>query len=552
MPVFQNDIGWLPWALRLPSLLFFVFLDLALVCCLIVLSVRSSKHDGFATIGGQDVTSFGINWNLGLLWTTLPVLVFRILGLYWEWITSPISQRQPYVDIRKDGGATASKSILLDYLTVPILWRWWTASKNKHFLVGVCSFLTLVMSIVVSALSARLFAVKTVVTGADISVLFDTTFDASAINASVDWVPVLDTVSAINIYHGNALSWTDGFYAFQPYTVQGPTVAGSNVTASTKAYSAYLNCSVLSDFDLEFDDPKLSMTANDRGCEIAQDFDISDSQQMYFKTSSEISCSAAAWYSRLVFTAASYSSDSPTRVNETTVLSCITNYRVTTGKLVTTVTGHDLATSPTVASFHAEAFDDTRPTLWRVFEQNIISPATLNAQQTTWSTSAFGTLVLYSAQQLGGNQYLSPDVLQRAVPEVFSSVYLTAVARHAFVPLEVPIEITGEMSQLTQRLFTVYWVAYIIIAILLLSACTVLMAIVHVYTNTTVLEEEPAGLLAYAALLSKSPLMDLATALRAQGNRRVVKTAAKSNLKNSRWGEIGKSNEGGWVIGRLE
>ncbi|KAF2679536.1 hypothetical protein K458DRAFT_313934 [Lentithecium fluviatile CBS 122367] len=552
MPVFKKDVGWIPWALRLPSLLVFVFFDLALVCCLIALSVRSSQHDGFATIGGQDVTSLGINWNLGLLWTTLPVLVFRMLGLYWEWITSPIFQRQPYVDLLKDGGAPAAKSVLLDYLAVPLLWRWWTASKNKHFLVGACSFLTLVMSIVVSALSARLFAVKTVVTGADIPVLFNTTFDAAALNASINWVPVLDTVSAINVYHGNALPWTDEQYAFQPYLVQGSVVTGSNVTASTNAYSAYLNCSVLSDFRLEFNDPKLKMTASDRGCDIAQDFDVSESQQVYFKTSSEIGCSAAAWYSRLVFTAATYSSDSPTRVNATTVLSCITSYRVTTGDLVTTAPRNSMTTSPTVTSFQPWTLDNARPTLWRVFEQNIISPATLNAQQTIWSTSAFGTLVLYLAQQLGGNQYLSPDVLQRAVPEVFSSVYLTAVAKHAFVPLRVPTEITGEMSQLTQRLFTVYWVAYVIIVILLLSMCVVLVAIAHVYTNATVLEEEPAGLLAYAALLSKSPLMDFAAGLRAQGNKQVVKTAAKSAWKDSRWGEIGKTGGGGWVIGRLE
>jgi hypothetical protein len=59
-----------------------------------------------------------INWNHVLLWTTLPVL-----GMYWDWITSLICERQPYVDLLKNGGAAAKKSVLLDYLAVPIFWR---------------------------------------------------------------------------------------------------------------------------------------------------------------------------------------------------------------------------------------------------------------------------------------------------------------------------------------------------------------------------------------------------------------------------------------------
>jgi hypothetical protein len=45
-----------------------------------------------------------INWNHVLLWTTLPVL-----GMYWDWITSLICERQPYVDLLKNGGAAAKK-----------------------------------------------------------------------------------------------------------------------------------------------------------------------------------------------------------------------------------------------------------------------------------------------------------------------------------------------------------------------------------------------------------------------------------------------------------
>lgn len=545
----SGQVGWIPWALRLPTLLTFIFIDVAIIVCLITLSVRSSSHDGFATIGSQNVSSLSINWNLGLLWTALPVLIFRLLGVYWEWITNPISQRQPYVDLLKNSGAPAERSVLLDYLAVPILWRWWTAIRNKHFLVSACSFLTLIMSIIVSALSARLFAVRTVPITTKTSIFLNTTFMDSAINATVDWVPVLDTVSAIFVHDGGPLGWTDQEYAFQPYYMQEPVTAGSEVTASTKAYSAYVNCSALSDYQLNLNGNRLFMTASDRGCKITQDFEVSDMQEVYFKASSMISCSADAWFSRLVFTAAEYSKDSANRVSKVSVLSCISNYRVTSGELVTIATSNS-SSFPTVHAFHPAASDDTRPTLWRVFEQNIMSATALNPQ-VIWSTSVFGNLILYYAQKLAGAQYLSTEVLERAVSDIFSAVYSTAAAQHGFAPLQTPTITTGEVARLTDRLFTVYWIAYIIVVILVLNLCTALVAIVHVSTNATVLEEEPAGLLAHAAILEKSPLLDVVAELRRQDSGRVVKTATKGDLKDSRWGGIAKTNGDGWVIARL-
>ncbi|KAH7350244.1 hypothetical protein BKA66DRAFT_431459 [Pyrenochaeta sp. MPI-SDFR-AT-0127] len=545
----NGNVGWIPWALRLPTLLAFIFIDIAIIISLIILSARSSSNDGFATIGSQNVSSLSINWNLGLLWTALPVLVFRLLGVYWEWITNPISQRQPYVDLLKNSGAPAERSVLLDYLAIPILWRWWTAIRNRHFLVSACSFLTLVMSIVVSALSARLFAVRTVPITTEVPILFNTTFVDSAINSTVDWVPVLDTVSAILVHDGGPLGWTDQEYAFQPYHVQDPVIAGSEVTASTKAYSAYLNCSALSEYQLNLEGNRLFLTANDRGCKITQDFQVSDMQEVYFKASSMISCSADAWYSRLVFTAAEYSSDSPTNVSKVSVLSCISNYRVTSGNLITVVRGNS-SSFPTVQAFQAEASDNTRPTLWRVFEQNIMSATALNPQ-VIWSTSVLGNLVLYYAQKLAGPQYLSTEVLERAVSDVFSAVYLTAAAQHAFTPLQAPTTSTGQVARLTDRLFTVYWIAYIIVVILVLSLCTALVAIVHVSANATVLEEEPAGLLAHAAILEKSPLLDVVTELRRRDSGRIVETATKGDLKDSRWGGVAKTSGDGWIIARL-
>lgn len=548
-PKSNTDIGWVPWGLRLPTLITFVFLDTALIVCLITLSIISSRSDGFASIGNQNVSAWSIDWDLGLLWTTLPVLIFRLLGIYWECIASPLSQRQPYVDLLENGGAPAEKSVMLDYLSIPMLWRWWTAFRNRHFIVSVCSFLTLLMSIGVTALSARLFAVQAVQITTKVPILFDSTFDDSAINSTLVWFPVIDTVSAIRVHHGAPLPWTDQQYAFRPYQLQSFVDTNAEVKVNTKAYSAYLNCSALSDYELSLRGSRLYMTASDRGCDISQDFQVSEMQEVYFKTTSEISCSADSWYSRLVFTAATYSNDSSTLVSNVTVLSCVTNYRETLGELATIATNDSLS-NLAVQDFHGLESTDTRPSLWRVFEQNIMSPTTFNPQA-TWSTTAIGNLVLYYAQQMAGSQYLSGDVLHRAVSDIFSAIYLTAVAQHAFVTLETPEVITGEVGLLTQRLYTVYWVAYTIAAVLLFILGATLAAIAHVFSHATILKEEPAGLLAHAAILENSPLMGSVAELRAQDCNYVVGDAAKGAWKASRWGGIARTDGGGWVIARL-
>lgn len=542
-----GNVGWIPLSLRFPILVIFVFIDTAIIVCLIILSTRSSSDNGFVTVGGQSVSVLNINWNFGLLWTTLPVLVFRLLGMYWEWITNPICERQPYVDLLKNGGAVAKDTILLDYLAVPIFWRWYTGLKHRHFLVSICSLLTLVMSIVVSALSARLFAVRTVPITAEVPIFFNATFNEAAINYTVDWIPILDTVSAVNVHDGGLLGWTDHQYAFQPYQMQDFVRSGDVVTAQTEAYSANMNCSVLSNYQLSLKDVRLTITGSDRGCDITTDFVVDDMQKVYFKTSSITTCSADAWFGRLVFVAAEYSSTSATKIDNVSVLSCVTNYRVSSGRLTTLFKVG--STVPTIQEFQATATDDTRLTQWIVFEQGIISATAFNPK-VNWSTSVFGNVVLYYAQKLAGPNYLSTEVLDRAVSDIFSATYLTCVAQNAFEPLATPTTTTGQISKMTERLYTVDGIVYVVVVVLLLNMITIVVAILHVNTHATILEEQPSGLLAYAAILEKSPLLDTAGEMKAQNSTGIVEKASHGDFAYTHWKATAETSGARWRIVR--
>jgi hypothetical protein len=143
--------------------------------------------------------------------------------------------------------------------------------------------------------------------------------------------------------------------------MQDSVLSGDVVTAQTEAYSANLNCTALSNSRLSLKDVRLTMTASDRGCDVTTDFVVEETQKVYFKTSSITTCSADAWYGRLVFVAAEYSSTSATKVSNVSVLSCVTNYRASSGKLRTVSKGGS-SSVPTIHDFQTTATDDTRLT----------------------------------------------------------------------------------------------------------------------------------------------------------------------------------------------
>lgn len=53
-----------------------------------------------------------------------PVSSFRYSGHTRPGLAGAIAERQPYVELRKERGAEARLSIMLDYRVVASIWRW--------------------------------------------------------------------------------------------------------------------------------------------------------------------------------------------------------------------------------------------------------------------------------------------------------------------------------------------------------------------------------------------------------------------------------------------
>ncbi|GKT44400.1 uncharacterized protein ColSpa_04581 [Colletotrichum spaethianum] len=550
----SRPYGWLARCLRWPYLLTFAVFDVSLAITIIALTIASSQKNGFVTVSTDSIASTGQNsdivsliWNLGVLWTSLPSFVFSLFGAYWAWISASLAERQPYVELRKDGGAEARKSILLDYRVVATVWRWWGAFQKSHFTVGSMTMLSLFLTYLIAPLAARLFVAQGVTLSEPAPITYNKAYNIDNINATLDWRPVLDTVSATLLYGGNSIPWTDKERAFRPFVVDPLLANKSDMAANTTAYSGYLNCELVKDYAITSSGDSVEVSGNDRGCDFKQSFTVVKTQEIYLKTTVDFDCSAQAYYSRLVFTAAKYSDSAPNNIDDISVISCATGYRQVAGTLRVSPS-KDV---PTVASFVETSEPDTsRPKLWRVFEQGILGPVTFNPQA-KWSTSDMGNLILYYTQRAQPSNRLGSDALMEAIPKVFTAIYLNAVAIHGFDPLPDLETATGTAFVPTTRLFVISWVAYVIITFLAIALCSVGFVFFRLQGTPSILTEEPQGLLSLAAILDKSELLGIASKIRQEKgfDGKIWKRGmARSDVKDKKWRAAMNPETGNWVV----
>ncbi|KAK1981132.1 hypothetical protein LZ30DRAFT_721171 [Colletotrichum cereale] len=319
------------------------------------------------------------------------------------------------------------------------------------------------------------------------------------------------------------------------------------MAANTTAYSGYLNCELVTDYTITSSGDSVTVSGNDRGCDFKQSFSVTETQDIYLKTTVDFDCSAEAHYSRLVFTAARYSDSARNNIDNISVISCATGYLQASGTCRVTSSKD----APAVASFvEAGQPDASRPKLWRVFEQGILGPVTFNPQA-KWTTSDMGNLVLYYAQRARASNPLGPGALREAIPRVFTAIYLSAVAIHGFDSPQNVETATGTLFVPTTRLFVVSCVAYLIITFLAIALCAVVFLFFRLQDTPSILTEEPQGLLSMAAMLDKSELLDFASDIRQEAgfDGEIWKRGmVRSDVKDRKWRAVMNPETGNWVV----
>ncbi|KAL8393224.1 hypothetical protein RB595_003134 [Gaeumannomyces hyphopodioides] len=517
--------SWLDRPLRWQYLLLFAAFDLGLMATVATLAAISHRNQGFATVPESFASTTGkkepagsspraLHDDLGILWTALPNAIFQIFSAYWAWIAGAIATRQPYVELRR--GAAAKKSILLDYRATFILWRWCKALSLGHGAVGATILMRLALQYVVAPLSARLFAPQTVVLPAGIPVSFGSVFNWTALSVNMNPRSVLTTVAATLIHGADSPPWTDDEFAFRPFTTsaQPPVAEGYRLVANTTAYSAYVSCEVVTDYNmtLSLQNPGegvINVKGTDRGCNFEQSLGVHSSVGVYLKTGSQRDCSAGAGFGRLVFTAGTYDAEAPHLLSNLSVVSCATRYQAVAGLLEVAVSPPPSSTPPAARSFVRVAGaepDTARMPGWRSLELSLLGAVVFNPSAPA-ETSDFGSVVLSYAAARSPARPLAPPALIDAIARVFNGAYRVGVAAAAFDPLPEPQAGVGTLRTPVARLFVVAWVAYAVLAVLLVALIFAAWVGLRVAAEPSILVEELAGLDTMARLLKGSDLM---------------------------------------------
>jgi hypothetical protein len=374
--------------------------------------------------------------------------------------------------------------------------------------------LSITLAIYVTPLSARLFAEQRIIREALTPMVLGTEFNESAVDASYDWKPIFDAVSATEIYQGNPIPWTDGNHAYQSFSVVGSSTTTStsgvtsNMTANVTAYRAHMDCKVLTNVKLELlrnlrTGAEVSMTASDRECDIRHKFTSQATPPVIFETVLQANCSAAAYYSRLFFVAGTYSKKAPNFLSNVHVISCITGYSATNGSLTVS---SGLTQAPLIVSFtNTTPLEYRNPDLssqWRLMEGFMLGPQSFNTGA-KWSTTEFGSLILYHASvpDSNTNVILNIDKILSSIVAIFTAVYRNMVATNALKPVYPPQRVTGTVSTVQNRLFVVQFVAYSFLTILTCSLACCVWLRMTVRRHPSMLSEEPGCILSDFGIL---------------------------------------------------
>jgi hypothetical protein len=408
-----------------------------------------------------------------------------------------------------------------DYLSRITITRSWSAYRNKDFNLMTALFLSSFMTIILQPLMGSLIKdqqsifVKDVVTYLPLTFRGDEFYDLRP----ELWTMILGTATAETLYGGQVTPWTNQTHAFRPLDPQADFSDRGTLTATSKAYAAHLSCAKVTDIMVEFDTrgsinnnvTRVNITATDRGCDIFYIFDVNPSLRPFvLETFQQTACGLSNSISRVLMLATTATQNATVPLNDMILISCVVAYSATDGNLTVSwaagtspiqgaTAGNSTKASPTFVSFYeTEPVVPKKDFIEESFEGDLLSIFQLQygANSAPAFNSQFGSFVADVAtsmlsSNLGDNNTAidtskdsareiirSPDVLFKALPLAFVSVYRVAVARAGMIPVRAETAkdtaVIGRLETLENRLWVRYWVVGLLMGYLAVSAASCL------------------------------------------------------------------------------
>ena len=503
----RND-EWQSWTLSWLSNILVLLVEIGFIATILTLDRISASNNGIVSIPvrkSSNILESYVQKYYGLLWTSLPSFIFSLFGLAWAGIVGSSADRQPFVDLQR--GAGARQTIMLDYRSINSLYSWCVAIRRKHTHIALGLFLVLLVSTVLTALSAHLLVEQAAQESTSAPLSFTSVFNTSAITSTTNLQPFIDIATAVQAYGSKPPPWTTTEYAFERFAMPDGFSPG-NLTANTTAYSAVLECKTIPSWQYKAQlaggsPAPLTVSFNDRGCDVQQIFDVQALTPIYAKAWFTF-CHGAP-YNRFGMLAGQYSASATNNISDFSVTSCIPTYWQTNGSLTQTV---GTESHPTFISFTGDSETQMFPALDVVFENALRDYIIFNPASATNADAVGFSIYSAAVQQYSQTFPTAPSIL-RSTQNVYATIYAALANNVLLQRADSSRSGFGTLTRTTNRLFVAHTVAYITVAALFIVLICHMILFVYAKRHHTMLDEEPVGLLGAAKLLRRSELFAL-------------------------------------------
>ncbi|KIW97342.1 uncharacterized protein Z519_02734 [Cladophialophora bantiana CBS 173.52] len=541
------------------TLLLFLTLTILLIGGIVALIVVCSVNHGLAPVENASRTVAGVDWRLSLTWKTLPSFLFQIYGMCVAAIVDAFGFRQPFTELARDGGAIARKSIALDYQSFFPGQREYEVFRNGHWHLGIGFVVSQTLRVALSPLAAHMLVEQTHRNHQSPSLLQDSAFSSTtSLNGSIDWdlSTIIGAASSTLVYGGSYPRWSNGQHVFLNFSspnLPGGNISQPKVVATTQPYFAKLECQTVSDVCdrmIRITDPD-SLDGNggtwwlngtNRGCYWSTNLQISNGFTTYLQTSLKVTCGAhrdSLFSGRMIVVGATNVNFSKT---VPTVITCIPTYWNAQARISMNL---DQDSRNSILGFELNETKELRPQFWDSFEYELNQVKSIDTTLTggTCAASAtdFGRVVLDNARLINNADAMKEESLTSSSQQVFATVYPLLVNDFMIRPNERSVDITGNLTFTTNRLFVYNISASIILGLLVCVAILLVMICRYTEGHDSMLLEELIGIIGYAGILVDSVVNKIATAIRGGANYQGKTTGDAMKVLDTRDGTVPSS-----------
>jgi hypothetical protein len=330
--------------------------------------------------------------------------------------------------------------------------------------------------------------------------------------AYVDLEPHLQTARMLLINNFTSPAWTSTSYAFEPITLENKTGAW-NLTINGNAYQSKLDCAVVNptltvgNLSPVLDEPVVKIDFTDRGCHIFEMqllFNGQANASVFGMTALWDACGEWPHNARMVIAMGNPTSD--TTIANLTTVSCIPSYWGTSGNLHVHVVDDS---SLVVNSFDEDTSKRRDMSDYEsIVYQNHIGSYRVFDPGYGLGFDIFSRIIYDLATSRKPATPLDPETIVEAAQEVWLSVFAQFTSNN-LIDQPSPRSVVGQISKLETRLFVVSYIAWAMVGVMALVALCNALLIWNAETNTSILYEEPKGLLGAAVLLRGSNITSI-------------------------------------------